>query len=103
MTGAEMRLWFRLRPLRRDGLAFRRQSPIGRYVLDFECRPAKLGIELDGSQHAQAENAAYDAERTAWFETRGYRILRYWNSNVLQATDDVVDEIIRVAVSRLPK
>jgi very-short-patch-repair endonuclease len=101
MTDAEMRLWFRLRPLRREGLAFRRQSPVGRYILDFECRRAKLGIELDGSQHANGEQAVHDAERTAWFEMRGYRILRYWNVDILHETDYVVDEIIRIAASRL--
>lgn len=103
LTDAEMRLWFRLRPLRRDGLAFRRQSPIGRYILDFECRSAKLGVELDGSQHTEPQAQAYDAERTAWFEMRGYAILRFWNSDVLQQTDNVVDHIIKVAASRLPK
>ncbi|GAM97822.1 putative DNA methylase [alpha proteobacterium U9-1i] len=102
MTDAEMRLWFRLRPLRRDGLAFRRQAPVGRYILDFECRPAKLGIELDGVRHTDADAQAYDAERTAWFEMRGYQILRFWNQDVLQQTDNVVDHIIKVAASRLP-
>lgn len=101
MTDAEMRLWFRLRPLRRDGLAFRRQSPIDRYIIDFECRAAKLAIELDGSQHADPEHEARDRERSAWLEFRGYRVLRYWNADVLRRTDDVVDEIVRVAAQRL--
>lgn len=103
MTDAEMRLWFRLRPMRRHGLAFRRQSPIGRYILDFECRSAKLGIEVDGALHTDPEAQAYDAQRTAWFEMRGYQILRFWNQDVLQQTDNVVDHIIKVAVERLER
>jgi very-short-patch-repair endonuclease len=101
MTDAEMRLWFRLRPLRREGLAFPRQLPIGPYIIDFECRSAKLGIEIDGGQHAEPATAKHDEERTCWLEQRGYRILRCWNADVLFATDDVVDEIIHVAASRL--
>jgi very-short-patch-repair endonuclease len=101
MTDAEMRLWFRLRPLRRQGLAFRRQSPVGRFILDFECRPAKLGIELDGGQHGEAANRARDAERTLWLEFRGYEILRFWNDTVIFETDAVMDHIILTAQRRL--
>ena len=101
MTEAEMRLWFRLRPLRRNGFAFRRQSPIGRYIVDFECRAAKLVIELDGSQHAEAAHAQRDAERDSWLAFRGYEVLRFWNNDVLARTDDVMDLIVRVAERRL--
>jgi very-short-patch-repair endonuclease len=100
MTDAEMRLWFRLRPMRRLGLAFRRQSAVGIYVLDFECRKAKLGVELDGSQHGMTDTIAHDQERTAWFEREGYKILRFWNRDVLKHTDIVVDQILEAAEQR---
>lgn len=64
MTDAEMRLWFRLRPMRSHGMAFRRQSPIGKYIIDFECRRAQLCIEVDGSQHGMSSAIEYDAQRT---------------------------------------
>jgi very-short-patch-repair endonuclease len=97
MTDAEMRLWFRLRPLRRKGLAFRRQSPIGPYIVDFECRPAKLAIELDGGHHAKSEQAEKDRQRSAWLERRGYTVLRFWNTEVLFQTDAVVHVITMTA------
>jgi len=100
MTDAEMRLWLYLRPMRYQGLAFRRQSPLGRYIIDFECRRAKLCVEADGGQHGMTDNLAYDAERTRWLESQGYRVLRYTNADVLRATGEVVDEIIRIAKQR---
>ncbi len=96
-----MRLWHRLRPMRRDGLAFRRQSPVGRYVLDFECRLARIAIELDGTQHGDPERAQADAKRTHWLESRGYQVLRFWNHDVIFQTDAVVFEIITAAQMRL--
>jgi len=101
MTDAEMRLWFRLRPLRRDGLAFRRQSPVGRYVLDFECRAARVAVEVDGSQHGDARALIYDDVRSLWLEARDYRVLRFWNGDVLRDTDEIVHEIVSVTEERL--
>ena len=101
MTDAEMCLWFYLRPMRQRGLAFRRQSPVGRYILDFECRRAKLGIELDGGQHARVEAQCYDAERSEWLAANGYAVMRFWNHEVLRSTDEVVDHIVRVAAERV--
>jgi len=101
MTDAEMRLWFRLRPLRKQGLAFRRQSPIGRYIVDFECRAARVAIELDGSQHAQTDHAVRDSERDDWLRQHGYDVLRFWNNDVLARTDDVMDVIINAVTRRL--
>ena len=100
MTAAEMRLWFRLRPLRREGFHFRRQSPVGRYILDFECRAIRLGLELDGAHHADAVKAARDAEREVWLESRGYLVLRFWNRDVIYDTDRVVHEILTAATDR---
>ncbi len=75
------------------GFKFRRQMPIGHeYVADFGCEQAKLLVELDGGQHADSRS---DAERTAILEGRGYRVLCFWNNDVLENTDGVLDEIAR--------
>jgi len=101
MTDAEMRLWVHLRQLRRQGLAFRRQSPVGRYILDFECRPARLAVEVDGGQHAHPEQRAHDAQRTRWLEAHDYQVLRYWNADVLRDATPILEDIISTAASRL--
>jgi adenine-specific DNA-methyltransferase len=89
MTDAERRLWSRLRDHRLTGWHFRRQHPIGPYVADFICLPAKLVIELDGGQHA----AERDAARTACLEEQGFRVLRFWNDQVLRETTAVLQVI----------
>jgi adenine-specific DNA-methyltransferase len=99
MTDAEARLWNRLRGEQFDGHRFRRQVPIGPYVVDFACLKARLVIEVDGGQHAEAIEA--DRRRTAWLESRGFRALRFWNVDVLQQTEGVL-ESIRVALSGPP-
>jgi very-short-patch-repair endonuclease len=94
-TKAEAALWEHLRGRRLEGVKFRRQHPIGPYIVDL-CSPAqKLIIELDGGQH-RGQQAA-DAERTAKLESLGYRVLRFWNDDVLQETDRVL-RVIREAV-----
>ena len=90
MTDAERRLWSRLRR-EQLGVKFRRQHPLGTYVLDFVCLNPKLVVEVDGSQHLQ--QAAYDERRTAWLETQGYAVLRFWANEVLSETDAVVISI----------
>ena len=90
MTDAERRLWSHLRASQLDGAKFTRQLPIGDFVVDFACRSARLAVELDGGQHA--ENAADDA-RTAIIEAHGYRVIRFWNNEVLQNTDGVLSAI----------
>ena len=97
MTDAEQRLWMRLRANQIHGYRFRRQVPIGRYVVDFACLKARLVIELDGSQHAQ--EVELDQRRTAWLASQDFRLLRFWDNDVLLQTDSVI-EAIRVA---LPK
>ena len=87
-TDAEIRLWSRIRREQLDGFRFRRQQPIGPYVVDFFCPAAFLIIEVDGGQHATTE--AQDTARTKWLEDRGYRVLRFWNHDVLTNTDGVV-------------
>ena len=101
-TEAEYRLWFALRLLKPLGLHFRRQVPIGKYVADFACHRAKIVVELDGSQHGLPENLKRDAERTAFLEQRGYRVLRFWNDEVLRGQEDVIDAVLRAAGSPPP-
>ena len=71
---------------------FRRQQPIGAYIVDFICLEKKLIIELDGGQHT--EHVEYDEKRSAWLRERGYRVLRYWNHDVLKSTDVVMANIL---------
>jgi very-short-patch-repair endonuclease len=85
-TDAERRLWSRLR-LRQLGQRFRRQQPLGPYVVDFVCFERRLVVEVDGGQHA--DHADYDMTRTRWLESRGFRVLRFWNNEVLLRTDTV--------------
>ena len=91
-TEAETRLWQSLRDRQLAGAKFRRQTPVGPYIADFVCLAAKLIVELDGGQHA--ENAEADAVRTAWLEGRGFRVLRFWNNDVLVNTEGVLEEIL---------
>ncbi len=88
-------LWARLRRRQLDGLKFSRQMPIAGFVPDFVCRSARLAIELDGSQHADTET--YDAERTQAIEAQGYRVIRFWNSDVLTNMDGVLETILNAA------
>ncbi|WP_146910380.1 endonuclease domain-containing protein [Arenimonas daejeonensis] len=92
-TDAERRLWRHLRNRQLLGLRFRRQHPIVGFIADFACVEARLVIELDGGQHADARE--YDLRRTEILEGAGYRVLRFWNHDVLLKTDDVLAEIFR--------
>jgi UDP-N-acetylmuramate dehydrogenase len=98
-TEAEAQLWSRLRAGRLNGLKFRRQVPIGGYIVDFLCPAAKLVVELDGSQHA--EQVGYDTRRSQYLEGEGYRVLRVWNNDVLARADAVLQAIC-AAASPLP-
>jgi adenine-specific DNA-methyltransferase len=91
LTEAERRLWWILRQRQLAGHRFRRQAPIGPYVVDFFCPSARLIVELDGGQHAA--EADYDANRTRWLEQRGYRVLRFWNNDVLANPEGVVESM----------
>ena len=95
MTDAEPKLWAALRDRQLDGVKFRRQHPLGPYVLDFFSEDGKLAIEVDGGQHA---DSAEDVTRTAWLEARGCRVLRFWNNEVLSNLTGVLD-IIRAATA----
>ncbi len=91
MTEAELRLWIHLRQSQLDGCRFRRQVPMGPYVVDFVCLKARLVIEVDGGQHAGA--GEQDDRRAVWLESRGFRVLRFWNTDVLQRMDGVLERI----------
>ena len=93
MTETERRLWQRLRGLQIGGYKFRRQHPLGRYVLDFVCLDAGLVIEVDGGQHA--DHSDRDAMRTRWLEQRGLRVLRFWNHEIWHNIEDVKGVIER--------
>ena len=93
MTDAERHLWQKLRGRQLAGIKFRRQHPIGPYIADFASLEIRLIIELDGGQHAQQQQ--YDQQRSAFLQNQGYRILRFWNHDVLQNTDGVLQEIIK--------
>ncbi len=90
-TEAEQRLWYHLRAHRFMGLKFKRQKPMGRYVVDFVCMERRLIIELDGGQHA--ERASYDKIRDEWLRTQGYTVLRFWNNDVMQQLENVLEQI----------
>jgi very-short-patch-repair endonuclease len=102
MTDAERRLWRCLRGKQLAGYRFRKQHPIDRFVLDFYCPAARLAIELDGGQHHTDAGRESDATRTAWLENRGIRVLRFWNDDVLQNTDSVVQTIWDVLHQNAP-
>lgn len=90
-TDAERHLWRHIRLRQLDGWKFRRQHPIGNYIADFFCLEKRLIVEVDGGQHV--ENVL-DEERTKFLERRGYRILRFWNNDVLKKTEAVLQKIM---------
>ena len=90
-TSAERRLWMVLRGNKLNGANFRRQHAIGKYVIDFCCVKKKLTIELDGSQHM--EQSQYDIQRTAYLESQGYKVIRFWNERVMNNFKEVIRSI----------
>ena len=98
-TDAEAKLWQHLRHKQLDGYRFRRQHPLGQYVVDFICLDAMLVIEVDGGQHA--EFTRRDERRTAFLEKQGFRVLRFWNNEVLGNINGVITTIMRVTKEQL--
>jgi very-short-patch-repair endonuclease len=92
-TDAEKRLWRALRKFDLEGSHFRRQIPIGPYIADFGCMAARLLIEVDGSQHGDDRKRAYDAARTRWLAKEGYRVLRFWNNDISNNMNGVLEAI----------
>ena len=99
-SDAEQKLWRWLRDLNRQGFQFRQQAPIGPYIADFCDHSAKLVLEVDGSQHGEPKGLIADRQRTRWLDSHGYRVLRFWNHEVLVNFGGVEIEIL-VAVGVL--
>jgi very-short-patch-repair endonuclease len=91
MTETEIKLWNKLRNRQLEGLRFRRQVPLGNYIVDFACFEPKIIIELDGSQHA--DQIDYDEKRTKYLEMLGYKVLRFWNIEVANEMNTVLQAI----------
>ncbi|HYM85290.1 MAG TPA: endonuclease domain-containing protein [Pseudoxanthomonas sp.] len=98
MTGAERKLWQHLRGGQLDGLKFRRQHPIPPYIADFCCVEKKLIVELDGSQHDEQA----DATRTRFLESQRWQVIRFWDNDVLLATEAVIEAIWNTTVKPYP-
>ena len=96
MTDAEALLWMTLRNRRIAGAKFRRQHPVGRYILDFYCDEKRLGIELDGGQHSEV--VEYDQQRDSWLRVQGIQVLRFWNNQMLTETEVVLEVIYQAIV-----
>jgi very-short-patch-repair endonuclease len=92
-TNTEARLWRYLRDKRIDGFKFRRQHPIGRYVVDFVCLEKRLIVEADGGQHNESEKKAKDRERDEWLRNEGYKVLRFWDNEVFENLEGVLERI----------
>jgi very-short-patch-repair endonuclease len=90
-TDAERTLWGQLRLWQLDGYKFRRQQPLGRYIVDFVCLEKRVVVEVDGGQHGDQ----VDAERDNWLRDEGFVVLRFWNNEVLQNMDAVREVILR--------
>jgi very-short-patch-repair endonuclease len=99
-TDVERKLWSVLRGRQLDGAKFRRQYPIDRYFADFACVEAKLIVELDGGQHA--EQADYDAQRAEALQLQGWKVIRFWNNEVIENLDGVADTILYELNLRAP-
>ena len=99
-TEAEQRRWYHLRAHRFIGLKFKRQKPVGHYIVDFICHEKRLIVEVDGGQHA--EQTDYDHERDAWLRQQGYQVLRVWNHEVMHQIDAVLEQIRLIVVSPSP-
>ena len=100
MTEAEKRLWSRLRGRRLEGFKFKRQEWVGPFLADFLCSEARLIVEVDGSQHA--DGAAYDNCRSAYLGKDGYRVLRFWNNEVMADLEAVLTSIRSELLQRVP-
>ena len=95
MTEQERMLWQYLRKRSINNFKFRRQYPIGNYIVDFVCIEKRLVIEIDGGQHNQSENVLYDQSRTQYIEECGYKVIRFWNNEIENNIEGVYEEILK--------
>jgi very-short-patch-repair endonuclease len=91
MTDTEWLLWSKLRGRQFGGFKFRKQSPIGKFIVDFVCFDRKVVVELDGGQHAVSVEE--DQKRSEWFKSQGFRVLRFWNHEMIEDSDMVMEAI----------
>ena len=101
-TDTERLLWKYLRASQFEGLKFRRQQPIGKYIVDFVCFEKKIIVELDGGQHSHPSTRQKDNARNKWFEADGYKVLRFWDNEVLKDTKGVLEEIRKYCSNHPP-
>jgi len=92
-TEAEKRLWFKLRDKQLGGVKFRRQEPIGKYIVDFVSLKQKLVIEIDGNPHKEKEVKMNDRRRTSWLQSEGFTVLRFWNADIVNNIEGVIIRI----------
>jgi very-short-patch-repair endonuclease len=97
LTIPERMVWAKLRDRQLNGLKFRRQQPIGNYIVDFYCAERRLIVEIDG--HSHAEQIEHDATRTRWLEQEGFRVMRFLNWDVTQNLSSVIEAIVQAAAS----
>jgi very-short-patch-repair endonuclease len=102
-SDAEQKLWQVLRRKQVNGLRFRRQFPLGPYFADFVCLPARLVVEVDGSQHGESEQAAHDARRTAWLVRNDFRVIRFSAGDVMADIETMLNGIELALGSPLPQ
>ncbi|MCA6119028.1 endonuclease domain-containing protein [Bradyrhizobium sp. WSM 1738] len=93
MTDAETKLWLALRRAQLNGFSFRKQHPVGPFIVDFYCPPLRLAVEVDGGQHAEQMKEA-DDRRTQWLAERGVTVVRYWNNDVLLNLEGVLSDLL---------
>jgi very-short-patch-repair endonuclease len=93
-TEAEKALWRVLRPLKEQGFHFRRQVPIDHFIVDFACLSRRLVIEVDGGQHGMRKGEESDLKRDAYLTSQGFRVLRFWNNDVLNNRDGVMQRVL---------
>src|SRR5579872_4982883 len=99
-TEAEVFVWNQLRGRRFSGFKFRRQVPLGNYIVDFVCLDRRVIVELDGGQHNEPDQKAYDARRDAWLRGEGLEVLRFWNRDVFLEWEAMAEGIWNALVNR---
>jgi very-short-patch-repair endonuclease len=102
LTDAERLIWYGVRAHRLNGISFRRQAPIGPYIVDFVSHAAKLVVEIDGGQHFEDEHEKRDTRRDRFLERKGYRVLRFSNHDVMSNRMGVLERIAEVAQAAAP-
>ena len=95
-TEEERKIWDLLRNRRLLNLKFKRQFPIGKYIVDFVCEEKMIVIEIDGGQHNELQNQEKDAERTNYIESRGYRVFRFWNKEINENIEGVYQKLLEI-------